>query len=250
MRHASTFQWYVLLIRKKCYKKKFYRPNSIKMKRKRSSSTQTSSKKPRTLVKATIPRSNNLLRGTPEIKSFDVNFTLNTAATWGFIHLANMAQGTAIDNRIGQRVRVISVDVRSIWNLDSQAPNAVVLYGDIGRAVLIQDTQSNGQVVAGLDVFTSNEMNQFQNPETNTRFIKLQDSITEQMSMNSIGTAVTNISYISQNLHYSYNQINIEYNTQTGTYQTVNKNGIWYGGVSANGSSFVRACARLRYVDY
>lgn len=191
-----------------------------------------------------------MLRSHPEVKDFDVRATINTGITWTFTHLANMVQGAAVTQRIGNRIRVISIDIRSTLNLDHQT-GSIPLVGDDTRACIIQDKQSNGLVVAGLDVFSQNRINEFQATTAQRRFIRLVDKkyppINPMVFVPTVGcgTPFTNL-----NLHYSYKPIEIEFIDNGGSFASVGTNGIWFAVCSATGSSFIDFVSRIRFIDY
>lgn len=197
----------------------------------------------------------NNLRSSPEIKDFDIRATINTGITWTFIHLVNMVQGTAVTQRVGNRVRVLSVDVRTTINLDNQLATANPLVGDDTRACLIQDKQSNGLIVAGLDVFSANAINEFQATTSTKRFVRLVDKKypnVNPMAFVGLGGGGDGCgsTYAHMNLHYSAKPIEVEFIANGGTFASVGTNGIWFAVCSSTGSSFIDYVSRVRYVDF
>lgn len=218
------------------------------MKRKASTSKkQQPTKKSKMEV---IPKG-NLLRGTPEIKYFDARFTINIAPTWVFNHIVNMQQGNTATTRVGSRIRIISIDVRGTHVLDNQTGAVNPIQGDILRACLVQDTQSNGLIVSGVDVFSVNAMNEFQLLTTNSRFIRLKDVMGSPISSgNYVAATGSSIEMTQINMHYSFKKIDVEFIQNSGDYTGVGKNGIWLAVCGFTGASSYDCTTRLRYVDF
>lgn len=190
------------------------------------------------------------LRGMPEIKFFDKRDTINTGLTWTFEHIANMVQGTTGTSRVGAKIRILSIDVRGIVRLPTQTGAVNPISGDLFRVCIVQDTQSNGGIVAGLDVFSVNAITEFQNYTTNTRFIRLKDKMSKPVSSNNFVAATgSSIEFSDINLHVKKN-IDVEFISNTGDYQQVGKNGIWLAVVACSGIADFDYTSRIRFVDY
>lgn len=96
--------------------------------------------------------------------------TATPGATWAQSETTLVAptQGTAVDNRLGNKITVRNIMVRGWIYLTGDVPNTE--YCDLLRLVLVQDKQPNGAAPAVTDVFDSDEIHGLWNMDNRQRF--------------------------------------------------------------------------------
>lgn len=89
-----------------------------------------------------------------EVKHFDIqnNLTINPAGNWSFSSLGPFPiQGTDNVNRIGRKIKVLSISFKC--NLLITAPAQVPLYGTGVRCLIVKDKETKGAILNQNDLF-------------------------------------------------------------------------------------------------
>ncbi len=105
-----------------------------------------------------------------EQKLLTVSGTLNTDTTGLLTLLNGCSPGTAIDQRIGRRIHLKSINVRAL-----SVVGAASGVDQVHRVVIFVDHQANGSVPAVLDVLASSSVYSQYNPSYTARFDVLLD---------------------------------------------------------------------------
>lgn len=207
----------------------------------------------RYLTLADIPR---LLKSTQivnhEMKFYDTTISYALGGI-GFMNQANfivpVIQGTSAVNRTGREILVEKVEFNLVWwTINAVAASAG--QGDIGRAVVIMDTECAGTASAPnpATVWSGNTyITGFYNPDSFTRFKPFGDTMVtiEPHTNNTGGQNIARMHKtvkINRRVHY-YNASN------TGTSTDCERNGLWIQFGTQNTLAAVAGYVRVYFRD-
>lgn len=191
-----------------------------------------------------------------ELKWFDFNVAASNPTTGGTIigtgTIVNIAQNTGQSERIGRKITVKKVQLRTQIIMPALTANGVNVQGDILRVIVYQDKQCNGATAAVLDILTTNTWNSYRNLSNSNRFIvlsdKTYDSSYETFSVDAGGLFNAIGSRESDNQIMKCD-IPIEYSGVTGAVNEIRSNNICVLAISAQGIVNVNLQFRTRYSD-
>lgn len=110
-----------------------------------------------------------------EKKYFSTNTTPGSFVnTWSFASaLAGIQQGTAISNRIANKIRVKWIDIQ----VACVGTTSVPVSGSQARFILYHNKEAVGAVPSATSMFTANTFYSLQNPNTTARYAIMREKI-------------------------------------------------------------------------
>lgn len=163
-----------------------------------------------------------------------------------------LVQGVGPTQRVGRKVTVTDIN----WRVNYELPNADSVVapksGDMVRAIMYLDTQTNGATAVVTDILEDAEYKSYRNLENQGRFRIIFDKTIAMNYMATNGDGADN-NYSERNYwttFYKKCSIPIEYTGATGaiTEMTSNNIGILY--ISKNGVAAMESTIRIRYTDF
>lgn len=163
-----------------------------------------------------------------------------------------LVQGVGPTQRVGRKVTVTDVN----WRVNYELPNADSVVapkaGDIVRAIMYLDTQTNGATATVTDVLEDAEYKSYRNLENQGRFKILFDKTIAMNYMATNGNGADN-NYSERNYwttFYKKCSIPIEYTGATGAIAEMTSNNIGILYISKNGVAAMESTIRIRYTDF
>lgn len=152
------------------------------MKRKADGSAVTQKKRAKTQpTVASLQRQLTVLKGTEELKYIDTSLGATPyplAGTGVLLLLNGLVQGNDAVNRIGRKVRMVSIETRISFNLSQTS----VSNGVGTRTIIFFDKQANGAAPVAADYLLTDNGNANRNLNNRDRFITIMDEVRESAS--------------------------------------------------------------------
>jgi len=161
-------------------------------------------------------------RSTPEVKAVDTAMTINADTTGGVQLVDGLAPGSAVNQRIGRKVRLISAHMN--WVLQVTPGTGV---DQVQRCLVVMDHQTNGAALAITDVLTAVGTESLPNYSNTNRFTILLD---RRFNLNATAEPGSRVVFDSNiPLH-----ANVYFNTGTaGTVADIVKNSLYVIGLGS-----------------
>lgn len=190
-----------------------------------------------------------------EKKFIDTVYTDAATSTWGVSTSANLiAQGTTESTRVGRKVIITDIHVRSTWTYAPEEDGSTANNPTKVRWLMVWDKQCNGANATNTDVVeSSSQVNCFNNLANKGRFVILFDKEFILKPMAAAGTGVANDwggDKVDCDFHKKV-RIPIEFDSTTGSITEIRSNNLFFMRIRDTTESAVTQVTnvRLRFTD-
>ena len=200
-------------------------------------------------------RRSHFTRSRPELKFKDTNHGLAVVAVTGTVatsgSIVNMVQGTTASTRIGRKIVVHSVHVRSMLVIPADAATSGST--DVVRMILYVDKQANGVAAVPLTVLEGNVFDSYRNLDFTRRFRVLKDLTIVLNAQAAASTATPTVTTFEsrKNVIFSVSGLNIPvfYDANVGDITDVQSNNIGMILWSEGALAFATVQFRIRFSE-